>query len=97
MALSQATIASLYKTAGARTTGTGLAGKRKRRKRHVWMDAYGEVNRGKPPTELIGSFEGKQGSMRRSRKGRTYRLANGQRFYVQDWTGTSQTVKFYTA
>jgi len=31
--------------------------------------------------EDIGHFEGKTGSMRRSRKGRSYRLANGRRFY----------------
>jgi len=29
----------------------------------------------------VGAFEGKAGSLRRSRKGRTYRMANGRRFY----------------
>lgn len=33
----------------------------------------------------IGSFVGKAGSLRRSRKGRTYRLANGRRTYQAPW------------
>jgi hypothetical protein len=35
-----------------------------------------------------GQFEGKQGTIRRNRKGRTRRLANGERYYVptlQEW------------
>lgn len=31
----------------------------------------------------VGHFEGRAGSIRRSRKGATRRLANGRRYYVQ--------------
>jgi hypothetical protein len=90
MALSKAQIAKLYKGGRASTTSTGRV---KPRKRHVWMDAYGEVHRGKPPAALKGGYEGKAGSIRRSRKGAMRRLANGSRKYIADW---DNTVKFYT-
>ena len=35
----------------------------------------------------LGSFQGRAGSLRRSRKGATRRLANGRRNYIAPWNG----------
>lgn len=35
--------------------------------------------------ELIGAYEGKVGSMKRSSKGRSSRLPNGRRYYVNNY------------
>lgn len=50
--------------------------------------------KGKPPTGSVGSFVGRAGSMRRSRKGRTTRVANGSRKYLR---GEPDTVLAYKA
>lgn len=47
-----------------------------------WLDYDGVVHSGKPPTEHVGAFVGRAGSIRRSRKGRTYHAANGSRKYI---------------
>ena len=54
--------------------------KNNRRKRIYAIN--GTVYSGKPPVEVIGKFEGKAGTIRRSRKGATRRLPNGRRPYI---------------
>jgi len=76
-------------------TGTGKSGRGNVRKRgsfYVMHDAESntlEVCGGKLKSELVGSFQGKQGSLRRSNKGRTYRAPNGSRRYIADWENTA--------
>ena len=41
------------------------------------------VSVSKSTTERVGSFQGNVGSMARSRKGRSYRKPNGERYYLQ--------------
>ncbi len=47
----------------------------------------GELIRGigKPPTAIVGRYEGRSGSMRRSRKGAPRRMPNGRRYYAQPY------------
>jgi len=40
---------------------------------------------GKLTPEMKGSFQGKQGTSVRSRKGRTYRKPNGSSPYIEQW------------
>lgn len=51
---------------------------------HFARDPQGVLVRvaGKPPAGTIGKFEGKVGTTRRSRKGRTYHAPNGSRKYI---------------
>lgn len=44
-------------------------------------DALVRIN-GTASTSLVGGFTGKSGGIRRTRKGRTRRLANGRRDYL---------------
>lgn len=48
----------------------------------------------KVKAEALGKFDGKAGTIKRSRKGRTYRKADGSRYYCPDW---NNTVIGYTA
>jgi hypothetical protein len=51
--------------------------------------------RAKLDPKAVGSFDGKQGTQRRSSKGRTYRLPNGSRRYIVSEHGLSETVIAY--
>jgi hypothetical protein len=93
MALSKARIAELY--AGPhRKSGTG-----QRRKRGAFYmiatEESCELVKGKPSAEIVGAFSGKQGSIRRSRKGASRIQPNGFRRYQADWWNTAGTVTAY--
>lgn len=45
-------------------------------------------------SEDYGSFTGKQGTMRRSRKGRTTRMPNGSRRYISTWAPENEVVAY---
>jgi hypothetical protein len=49
--------------------------------RNKWYDGT-EWHTGKPPTASVVKYEGRAGSMRRSRKGATVRNTNGRRYLV---------------
>lgn len=56
-------------------------------KSYALLDNGDKVPLSSLSVETLGSFQGKAGTMRRSRKGRTYRQANGSRFYCPNYTG----------
>jgi hypothetical protein len=85
MPLSDEKIASLMKTP---TGSTGeLYGGEKHFTANGW--AYGKVT-----TEMKGSFQGKQGTSVRSRKGRTYRKGNGYVNYIEEWWTPNPVVAY---
>jgi len=70
-----------------------LAGKEKNGSK--WCDASGVIHFGKPPAELIGSFHGRVGSVRRSSKGRSVRQPDGSRKYLAG-NNLTETVAWYS-
>jgi hypothetical protein len=73
--------------------------------REVEYDAHGNIRPGKaewtsepPPASIMGKYEGKAGSMRRSRKGVSTRQPNGRRYLLSsqpDMTGSTTQVLAY--
>ena len=55
---------------------------KKESKLGFYRTTSGERIEGIVPADLVGKMDGKTGSMRRSRKGRTYRAPNGSRRYI---------------
>jgi len=51
-------------------------------KRGFYRTTAGERIEGIVPADMVGKMDGKTGSMRRSRKGRTYHAPNGSRRYI---------------
>jgi hypothetical protein len=80
MPLSNSQVMSLLTASGSKT-GTGQGNQR-------YCDSDGVIQFGKPSADVVGKFEGKQGTVRRSRKGRTTRLPNGTRKYYPGGDGT---------
>lgn len=66
-----------------------ISGRRKPRAAQVGGYALVRAENGLEKVALakleVGQFEGKQGTPRRSRKGRTYRAPNGRRFMAHQW------------
>jgi hypothetical protein len=61
-----------------------------------FMDSNGVKHSLKGRKSEIQRMEGKTGSARRSRKGRSYRLANGSRAYLDTtWFGDEPTMVSY--
>jgi len=82
--LSHTKIAALYGNPAQRKS-KGLVGvqrnvRRKSRQALVMVD--GNITKAHVKAEDKGAFDGRQGSLRRSRKGRTVRIANGSRRYI---------------
>lgn len=49
---------------------------------------------GKPPTALVGKFEGRVGTTTRSRKGRTSRKPNGSRQFIKPYNDFVEVVMY---
>jgi hypothetical protein len=88
MGLTKSQISALY--AGSRRT----AAQKGRRKRQFYF-AGGELVKGKIPAELAGSFTGKQGSIRRSRKGASRIQPNGSRRYQHGFWADAEMATAY--
>jgi len=73
MPLSQAQVAELLAKPGKDASDSKVG---------FWCDADGERHAGKPPTDVVGKFHGKAGSVRRTSKGATVRNLNGSRGYI---------------
>ena len=82
--LSQTKIAALYGNPAQRKSKAlvGVKSRKVRKSRQALVMVDGAIEKAPVKAEDKGAFDGRQGSMRRSRKGRSYRLANGSRNYI---------------